>query len=86
VLQQEEVGGGKKKAVSLLAKGLKSVGQKQTWANLLPTVNTGELMRWLPACVLAVSCLASKPLSGSGWRGRCPASPPASCPVGSADS
>lgn len=35
----------KAKVVSLLAKGLKSVGQKQTWANLLPTVNTGESSR-----------------------------------------
>lgn len=32
--------GSKKKVVSLLAKSLKSVGQKQAWTNLLPSVNT----------------------------------------------
>lgn len=32
--------GGKTRVVSLLAKGLKSMGQKQTWANLLPNVST----------------------------------------------
>jgi uncharacterized protein (TIGR01615 family) len=35
--QQEQP---KKKVVSLLAKGIKSMRQKDTWSNLLPTVNT----------------------------------------------
>ncbi|KAL4437226.1 hypothetical protein ABPG75_004365 [Micractinium tetrahymenae] len=36
----EGSGRGRRKVVSLLAKGLKSMGQKQTWAGLLPGVNT----------------------------------------------
>ena len=32
---------GGRRVVSLLAKGLKSMGQKQTWASLLPNVTTG---------------------------------------------
>lgn len=51
----EGSGRGRRKVVSLLAKGLKSVGQKQTWAGLLPGVNTGE--RQAQRCgLLLASC------------------------------
>ena len=58
--------GGRNRVVSLLARGLKSVGQQQAaaWASLLPAVNTGAcLNRLLPASLLRfaapVACRAA---------------------------